>query len=193
MFRLPLVARVPGLTLTSSLVKRTSPLFSTFFQHTTADEHKHSLHVLFHQTIQPNNTSIMCFGRRSSASAYASSSSSSDEYNARPIELSTLRRATGGTGRSTASMPQAAQRTSERETIRIVEEARITCDDQHKQCKLCHLRSMGSQLTSARSQEVSALLSSSPRACISFRCLLWRTILLFLLVSGVNVLYSSSG
>ncbi|KAG9945041.1 hypothetical protein KCU85_g7481, partial [Aureobasidium melanogenum] len=77
----------------------------------------------------------MCFGKKDSASAYTSSSSSSDEPNARPIELPTIRHSSGNP-RATASMPQQTpQRAAGRETIRFVEDVTITCEEQHKTVK----------------------------------------------------------
>ncbi|CAD0095929.1 unnamed protein product, partial [Aureobasidium mustum] len=93
----------------------------------------------------------MCFGRRSS-SVYTSSSSSSDEFHARPIELDTISLSARGTSRATASMPSQALRTADRETIRVVEPAGATNASQQRM--FCRLRTRRALLTIALSKEV---------------------------------------
>lgn len=156
MFRLRVVAETIEFTPIPSLVKHLFSLFSFLPENNHERLQAQSTPSSFLPN-KPNSNNInMCFGKRSSAPTYSSSSSSSDEYNARPVELSTLRRSLGDTGRFTASMPQAAQRTTARETIRIVEEISIACDDQHNQCELYHLSVEETGLMISCSEEVDA-------------------------------------
>ncbi|CAD0111565.1 unnamed protein product, partial [Aureobasidium uvarum] len=89
----------------------------------------------YRSSLQNTDISTMCFGKKSSISADSFSSSSSDEFNARPIELNTIRRVNSPrcAARGTAYLPyQVAQAASDRDTIRVVNKSPADHANQQK-------------------------------------------------------------